>query len=155
MLVIVGAALVLGLAPVAAAASPPLVPLDQQAQIKRVLGQFGLGALAIVPRRAPSKYTFQATAMNSTQNVISFQKGSFVAYFTITFLNAKLDKCDQGATLILKVDGVLLYSKGYVVWRCISVGRKAVKMTAQGGGISREDLGTIVASARPISPSIP
>jgi hypothetical protein len=138
----------LALAPVAAAAAP-LVPLEQQAQMKSILSSFNFAALEYVPTKGPAHYTYASNVVNSTENLITLQDGSAVAYFTAQFFKGSLSNCGKGAQVTLKVDGVTVYSKGINVWRCLKAGAKVVKLNSSGTALSREDLGTMIATAKP------
>jgi hypothetical protein len=145
----VATVLALALAPAAGAKPAPLVPLEQQAQMKQVLSSFGFNDLAYVPTKAPADYTYESNVVNSTQNLITLQDGSAVTYFTAQFFTGKLSNCGKGSQVKLTVAGSTVYSKGTNVWRCVSgTGGKVVKINGSGLGLSREDLGTMIASAK-------
>jgi hypothetical protein len=139
--------LALVMAPAAAAAAP-LVPVQQQVQMKTILSGFGYVALAYVPAKAPPHYTYQANVVNASQNLITLGDGPALAYFTVKFLNAKLSTCSAGSQISLTIAGIKVYSKGADVWRCLAApGGQAVKVNATGAGLSRQALGTVIASA--------
>lgn len=145
----VAVVLALALAPVAGATAAPLVPLEQQSQMKQILSSFGFDDLAYVPTKGPADYTYQSNVVNSTQNLITLQDGTAVTYFTAKFFKGKLNTCGKGSQVKLTVAGTTVYSKGADVWRCVSAtGGKVVKIDGTGAGLSREDLGTMIASAK-------
>ena len=147
--VFVAIVLALTLAPMAGAKSAPLVPLEQQSQMKQILSSFGFDDLAYVPTKAPANYTYQSNVVNSTQNLISLQDGAAVTYFSAQFFSGKLNNCGKGSQVKLTIAGTTVYSKGANVWRCVgATGGKVVKINGTGPGLSREDLGTMIASAK-------
>jgi hypothetical protein len=141
--------LALALVPVAAAASAPLVPLEQQSQMKEILSSFKFDALEYVPTKGPAHYTYESNVVNTTENLITLQDGAASAYFTAQFFNGSLSNCGKGSQVTLKIAGTTVYSKGINVWRCLKSGSKVVKLNSSGTGLSREDLGTMVATAKP------
>ena len=141
--------LALALAPVATGAAAPLVPLQQQAQMKSILSSFGFQDLEYIPTKAPTHYVYNANVVNSTENLITLADGSNYSYFTVQFFNGQLGNCDKGSQVKLTVAGVTIFSKGAAVWRCLKApGGKVVKVGATGPGLSRQDLGTVIASAK-------
>jgi len=141
--------LALALAPIAAGASAPLVPLQQQAQMKNILASFGFQDLEYVPTKAPAHYIYNANVVNSTENLITLADGGTYSYFTVSFFKGNLSSCDKGSQVKITVEGVTIFSKGAAVWRCLKApGGKVVKVGATGTGLSREDLGTVIASAK-------
>jgi hypothetical protein len=141
--------LALALAPVAAGASAPLVPLQQQTQMKDILASFGFQDLGYVPTKAPAHYTYNANVVNSTENLITLADGANYSYFSVQFFKGKLGSCSKGSQVKITVAGVTVFSKGANVWRCLKApGGKIVKVGGSGTGLSREDLGTMIASAK-------
>ena len=141
--------LALGLAPAAAGASAPLVPVQQQAQMKNILSSFGFQDLEYVPTKAPAHYIYSANVVNSTENLITLADGANYSYFTAQFFSGKLSSCNKGSQIKLTVAGVTVFSKGAAVWRCLKApSGKVVKLGATGPGLSRQDLGTVIASAK-------
>jgi hypothetical protein len=139
----------LALAPVAAGAKGPLVPLQQQAQMKSILSSFGFQDLEYIPTKAPAHYAYDANVVNSTENLITLADGGSYTYFTVQFFKSKLSSCSTGSQVKISVAGVTIFSKGGAVWRCLKApGGKVVKVGATGAGLSREDLGTVIASAK-------
>jgi hypothetical protein len=142
----------LALAPVAsgAKAPAPLVPLQQQAQMKSILSSFGFQDLEYIPTKAPAHYAYDANVVNSNENLITLADGGSYTYFTVQFFKSKLSSCDKGSQVKITVSGVTIFSsKGGAVWRCLKApSGKVVKVGATGTGLSREDLGTVVASAK-------
>ena len=143
-------ALALVLAPVAAAAkATPLVPVEQPGQMKRILSSFGYADLEYIPTKGPAKYTYSANVVNSTSNLITLQDGASYVYFTVQFFNNKLSSCNNGSQIKLTVAGVTIFSKGTDVWRCLTApSGHVVKVIGHGPGLSRQDLGTMIASAK-------
>jgi hypothetical protein len=141
--------LALALVPAAAAASAPLVPTSQRAEMKQILASFGYQDLEYVPTKAPVHYVYSANVVNSTSNLITLADGNNFVYFTVQFFNNKLSKCSKGSQVAVKIAGDKVYSNGTVVWLCLKApGGKIVKVVGKGSGLSREDLGTMVASAK-------
>src|SRR5471032_210417 len=105
----------LALAPVAAGAKAPLVPLQQQAQMKSILASFSFQDLEYVPTKAPAHYTYNANVVNSTQNLITLADGNSYSYFTVQFFKGKLSDCDKGSQVKITVAGVTIFSKGGAV----------------------------------------
>jgi hypothetical protein len=141
--------LALVLAPIAAGASAPLVPLEQQAQMKNILSSFGFQDLEYIPTKGPAHYTYNANVVNSTENLITLADGGDYSYFTVKFFNGKLSGCNKGSQIKITVAGVTIYSTGADVWRCLTApGGKVVKVGGSGTGLSRQDLGTMIASAK-------
>ncbi|HWB21490.1 MAG TPA: hypothetical protein VG652_01225 [Gaiellaceae bacterium] len=141
--------LALALAPAAAAKSAPLVPLQQQTQMKAILASFGYQDLAYIPTKAPVHYIYSANVVNSTQNLITLADGGNFVYFTVQFLNNKLSACSKGSQVALTVAGDKMYSKSGDVWFCLKApGGKIVKVVGHGPGLSREDIGVMLASAK-------
>jgi hypothetical protein len=141
--------LALALAPVAAGAKAPLVPLQQQNEMKQILASFGFQDLAYVPTKAPADYIYNANVVNSTENLITLADGANYSYFTVRFFSGKLSNCNKGSQVKITVAGVSIFSKGAAVWRCLKApGGKIVKVGATGAGLSRQDLGTVIASAK-------
>jgi hypothetical protein len=142
--------LALALAPVAAGAKAPLVPLQQQAQMKSILSSFGFQDLAYIPTKAPAHYAYDANVVNKNENLITLADGATYTYFTVQVFNSKLSSCNKGSQVKITVAGVTIFSsKAGAVWRCLKApGGKVVKVGATGTGLSREDLGTVIASAK-------
>jgi uncharacterized protein (DUF486 family) len=146
---IIAFVLALALAPVAAGDAGPLVPLEQQAQMKTILASFGFQDLEYVPTKAPAHYIYNANVVNSTENLITLADGGIFTYFTVQFFNGKLNSCSKGSQVKITVAGVTIFSRGAAVWRCLQApGGKVVKVGGTGTGLSREDLGTMIASAK-------
>lgn len=141
--------LALTLAPVAAGASAPLVPLSQQTEMKNILASFGYQDLEYVPTKAPAHYIYNANVVNSTENLITLANASNFAYFSVKFFKGTLNSCSKGSQLKLTIAGVTIFSKGAAVWRCLKApSGKIVQVGGTGAGLSREDLGTMIASAK-------
>jgi hypothetical protein len=137
------------LVPMAAAKPAPLVPLQQQTQMKAILSSFGYQDLAYIPTKAPVHYVYSANVVNSTSNLITLADGDSYVYFTVKYLNGKLSACDKGSKVALKIAGDKVYSKNADVWICLKApSGKIVKVMGTGTGISREDLGLMIASAK-------
>ncbi len=116
--------------------------------MQAVLAGFGFEALAYVPMKAPPHYTYQSNVVNSSQNLITLGNGPALAYFSVKFLNGKLSSCNKGSQITLTIAGVKVFSNGANVWRCLKApGGQIVKVNATGAGLSRQDLGTVIASA--------
>lgn len=145
------AAVVLSLAlvPVAAAKPAPIVPVYQQAQMKQILASFGFQDLAYIPTKAPAHYVYSANVVNSSSNLVTLANGGNYVYFTVKFLNGKLGACGNGSKLALTIAGDKVYSKNALVWLCLKApSGKIVKVSANGTGLSREDLGLLITSAK-------
>jgi hypothetical protein len=142
--------LVLVIAPAAAAKNAaPLVPVQQQSQMKQILASFGFDDLEYIPTAAPPHYIYSSNVVNTTSNLITLADGANYAYFTVEYFKAGLGSCSKTSQVKLTIDGVTIYSKGADVWRCLkSPAGKVVKVTGKGDGLSRADLGTMIASAK-------
>ena len=118
--------------------------------MKQILSSFGFQALDYVPTKAPAHYSYTSNVVNSTENLITLQDGAAVTYFSAQFFKGSLDNCNKGSQVTLTIAGTKVYSKGINVWRCVKAnGGKVVKLNSSGTAVSREDLGTMIATAKP------
>ncbi len=146
---LLSAVLALALAPVATGAAAPLVPLQQQAQMKSILSSFGFQDLEYIPTKAPAHYIYNGNVVNTTENLITLANNGNFSYFSVQYFNGTLSSCSKGSQIKLSVAGVTIFSKGAAVWRCLKApSGKIVKVGGTGTGLSREDLGTMIASAK-------